>query len=59
MRGEICWSGGVKWVAESGAMSQELKSALDVTADVSNADEPPQGVTRNCGDLSSEFEGNR
>lgn len=40
-------------------MSQELKSALDITADVSSADEPSQGVTKNGGNPSREFEGNR
>ena len=40
-------------------MGQELESASDITADVANADKPSQGVTRQRGDLPSEFKGDR
>ena len=40
-------------------MSQELESTLDVAADVTNVDKSSQGVTRNRGDLPSEFESDR
>ena len=40
-------------------MGQELESALDVAADVANADKPSQRVTGNRGDLPSKFKGDR
>lgn len=40
-------------------MGQELQSALNVAADISNTDKPPQGITRNRSDLPSEFEGDQ
>ena len=40
-------------------MGQELEPALDITADIANADEPSRGVTKNRGDLPSKLEGYR
>ena len=59
VRGEVCRPAGVRWVAEGGGVCQELESALDITADVANADKPSQRVTRDDSDLPSKFEGYR
>ena len=37
-------------------MGQELKSALDIATDISNADEPSKRIAGNSGDLPSDFE---
>jgi len=38
-------------------VSQEFEPALDIAADIANADEPSRGVTENRGDLPSKLEG--
>lgn len=38
-------------------MGQELEPALDIAADIPNADEPSRGVTESRGDLPSKLEG--
>jgi len=40
-------------------VGQELEPALDIAADIANADEPSQGVTKHGGDLPSKLEGYR
>jgi len=59
MRGDVRRSASVKWITKGGTTGQELESALNIAANVANADKPSQGVTRSCGNLPSEFEGDR